>query len=51
MTAVAPKPEQNLEAVRPYPARTGPKGSFLYRAVTTTDPKMLGQMYLFTAMS
>ncbi|MFI6870328.1 cytochrome c oxidase subunit I [Nocardia sp. NPDC050406] len=51
MTAVAPKPEKNLEAARPYPARTGPKGSFLYRAITTTDPKMLGQMYLFTAIS
>ncbi|MBF6172042.1 aa3-type cytochrome oxidase subunit I [Nocardia blacklockiae] len=51
MTAVSPKPEGQLEAARPFPARGGPKGSFLYKAITTTDPKMLGQMYLFTAMT
>ncbi|RDI54596.1 aa3-type cytochrome oxidase subunit I [Nocardia mexicana] len=51
MTAVSPKPERELEAVRPYPPRGRSKGSFLYQALTTTDPKMLGQMYLFTAMS
>ncbi|WP_280257807.1 cytochrome c oxidase subunit I [Nocardia wallacei] len=51
MTAVSPKPEDQLEAARPYPARGGPKGSFLYKAITTTDPKMLGQMYLTTAMT
>ncbi|WP_405488783.1 cytochrome c oxidase subunit I [Nocardia sp. NBC_00511] len=51
MTAVAPKPEQNLEAVRPFPARLGPKGSFIYKAVTTTDPKVLGIMYLTTAIT
>ncbi|MGV9665381.1 aa3-type cytochrome oxidase subunit I [Nocardia niigatensis] len=51
MTAVAPKPEQNLEAVRPYPPRRGPKGSFILKVVTTTDPKMLGQMYLFTSIT
>ncbi|WP_330183511.1 cytochrome c oxidase subunit I [Nocardia sp. NBC_01503] len=51
MTAVAPKPEAGLTAQRPYPARLGPKGSFLYKAVTTTDPKVLGVMYLTTAIS
>ncbi|MFE3052595.1 cytochrome c oxidase subunit I [Nocardia sp. NPDC059239] len=51
MTAVAPKPEQNLEAIRPYPPRHGPKGSFVLKVITTTDPKMLGMMYLTTAIS
>ncbi|OZF42359.1 cytochrome c oxidase subunit I [Rhodococcus sp. 14-2470-1a] len=36
-------------AVRPFPPRTGPKGSFLHKAVTTTDPKVLGIMYLVTS--
>src|SRR5699024_8478903 len=45
LTAVAPKPV--LE--RPYPPRQGLKGSFIYRALTTTDHKLLGIMYLFTA--
>ncbi|GAB2710041.1 cytochrome c oxidase subunit I [Nocardia thraciensis] len=51
LTAVSPKPERELVAVRPFPPRGRSKGSFLYLALTTTDPKMLGQMYLFTAMS
>ncbi|MEV6774436.1 cytochrome c oxidase subunit I [Nocardia sp. NPDC051030] len=51
MTAVAPKPEAGLEATRPYPPRLGPKGSFIYKLVTTTDPKVLGVMYLVTAIS
>ncbi|WP_327143594.1 aa3-type cytochrome oxidase subunit I [Nocardia sp. NBC_01327] len=51
MTAVAPKPDPGLEAARPYPARLGPKGSFIYKAVTTTDPKVLGVMYITTAIS
>ncbi|MFE3256670.1 cytochrome c oxidase subunit I [Nocardia sp. NPDC059091] len=51
MTAVAPKPEQNLEAIRPYPPRHGPQGSFVLKVITTTDPKMLGMMYLTTAIS
>ncbi|MGV9823077.1 aa3-type cytochrome oxidase subunit I [Nocardia xishanensis] len=51
MTAVAPRPEPELEAVRPYPRRVGPKGSFILKLVTTTDPKVLGQMYLVTSMS
>ncbi|MGK9274245.1 cytochrome c oxidase subunit I [Williamsia muralis] len=31
---------------RPYPDRTGRKGSFLYKMLTTTDHKTLGIMYL-----
>ncbi|WP_137723582.1 cytochrome c oxidase subunit I [Prescottella subtropica] len=38
------------QAVRPYPARTGIKGSFAYKAITTTDPKMLGIMYMVTSI-
>ncbi|MTL10930.1 cytochrome ubiquinol oxidase subunit I, partial [Nocardia seriolae] len=38
-------------AVRPHPIRRSPKGSFLYKVVTTTDPKVLGQMYLVTSMA
>ncbi|MFF0494125.1 aa3-type cytochrome oxidase subunit I [Nocardia sp. NPDC003482] len=51
MTAVEPQPVPKLEATRPYPPRLGPKGSFIYKAVTTTDPKVLGVMYLVTAMT
>ncbi|MEA3529743.1 cytochrome c oxidase subunit I [Nocardia implantans] len=38
-----------VEAIRPYPARVGPKGSFLWKMVTTTDPKVLGILYLTSA--
>ena len=52
MTAVEPKPvPQGVEATRPFPARTGPKGSFIVKMVTTTDPKVLGVMYLTTSMA
>ncbi|WP_306362658.1 cytochrome c oxidase subunit I [Nocardia sp. CC227C] len=51
MTAVEPRPVHEVEAARPYPPRVGPKGSFIYKMVTTTDPKTLGVMYLVTAMS
>ncbi|MBJ8340806.1 cytochrome c oxidase subunit I [Antrihabitans sp. YC3-6] len=47
MTAVDTK----LTATRPFPARVGPKGSFLWKMLTTTDPKLLGMMYLVTAVS
>ncbi|MBJ8338203.1 MULTISPECIES: cytochrome c oxidase subunit I [Antrihabitans] len=50
MTAVEPKPVPQLEAVRPYPPRVGPKGSYIWKMVTTTDPKVLGIMYLVTAV-
>ncbi|MEV6767895.1 cytochrome c oxidase subunit I [Nocardia sp. NPDC051030] len=51
MTAVEPQPVRQVEAARPYPQRVGPKGSFIFKMVTTTDPKVLGVMYLVTAMS
>ncbi|MGN5237133.1 aa3-type cytochrome oxidase subunit I [Rhodococcus sp. SJ-3] len=37
------------QATRPYPQRYAPKGSVLYRLITTTDPKTLGIMYIVTA--
>ncbi|WP_084846306.1 cbb3-type cytochrome c oxidase subunit I, partial [Prescottella equi] len=50
MTAVAPQPVPEI-AARPYPPRQGPKGSFIYKMVTTTDPKVLGIMYLVTSFA
>ncbi len=47
MTALAPPPLP--VATRPIPARRGPKGSLLYKMITTTDPKVLGLMYLVTS--
>ncbi|EUA90528.1 cytochrome C and Quinol oxidase polypeptide I family protein [Mycobacterium ulcerans str. Harvey] len=37
-----------LEAIRPYPARTGPKGNLVYKLLTTTDHKLIGIMYVVT---
>ncbi|SUA74135.1 Cytochrome c oxidase subunit 1 [Nocardia otitidiscaviarum] len=51
MTAVPSKDVPQLEPARPYPARMAPKGSYLWRIVTTTDPKLLGMMYMVTAIS
>ncbi|MRH86564.1 cytochrome c oxidase subunit I [Nocardia sp. SYP-A9097] len=51
MTAVPARDVPQLEAVRPSVQRREPKGSFLWKAITTTDPKVLGIMYMFTAMS
>ncbi|MFE3081366.1 aa3-type cytochrome oxidase subunit I [Nocardia tengchongensis] len=51
MTAVPAREVPELEPVRPFPRRTNPQGSYLWKAITTTDPKMLGNMYLFTAMA
>ena len=31
--------------------RQGPKGSFIYKMITTTDPKVLGIMYMVTSFS
>src|SRR3954454_24478133 len=44
MSAVA-----ELRPTRPFPPRRGLKGSFVYRLVTTTDPKLLGIMYTVTS--
>ncbi|EWM19191.1 cytochrome c oxidase subunit I [Kutzneria sp. 744] len=35
--------------IHPYPARESVKGAYLLRAIRTTDPKMLGIMYLSTS--
>ncbi|MGB3370900.1 MAG: cbb3-type cytochrome c oxidase subunit I, partial [Rhodococcus sp. (in: high G+C Gram-positive bacteria)] len=51
MTALAPRPTPAVAAARPFPPRMGPKGSFLHKAVTTTDPKMLGIMYITTSIA
>src|ERR1700677_3002592 len=37
-----------LQPHRPFPARVGPKGTLLYRLVTTTDHKLIGIMYVVT---
>ncbi|OKH62371.1 cytochrome c oxidase subunit 1 [Mycobacterium sp. SWH-M3] len=36
---------QELKATRPFPARYKPKGTLIYRLITTTDHKLIGQMY------
>ncbi|WP_074378951.1 cbb3-type cytochrome c oxidase subunit I, partial [Mycobacteroides abscessus] len=40
-----------LTASRPFPPRVGPKGSLIYRLVTTTDHKLIGIMYLVTCFA
>ncbi len=45
MTAEAP-PTIGLQARRPFPPRLGPKGSLIYKVITTTDHKMIGIMYM-----
>ncbi|MBS9533999.1 cbb3-type cytochrome c oxidase subunit I, partial [Mycobacterium sp. M1] len=50
MTAEAP-PRAELEASRPFPPLSGPKGSLLYKMVTTTDHKLIGIMYVVTCMA
>jgi cytochrome c oxidase subunit 1 len=50
VTAVAPQPVPAIAAARPYPPRQGPKGSFIFKMITTTDPKVLGIMYLTTSI-
>ncbi|MGH3581404.1 MAG: hypothetical protein ACRDUB_07440, partial [Mycobacterium sp.] len=43
MVAEAP-PIGELEARRPFPQRMGPKGSLIYKLITTTDHKLIGIM-------
>lgn len=45
MSTSAP-PLAGLRASRPFPARIGSKGNFIYRVITTTDHKLIGIMYL-----
>jgi cytochrome c oxidase subunit 1 len=47
VTAVVPKPI----VTRPYPAHETVKGSYLLKMFRTTDPKMLGIMYLTTSFA
>ena len=45
MSTSAP-PLGGLRASRPFPERTGPTGSLVYRLITTTDHKLIGIMYV-----
>src|SRR5246127_2461975 len=45
MSTAAPALE-GLRASRPFPERTGPAGSLIYRLITTTDHKVIGIMYV-----
>ncbi|KNA92108.1 cytochrome c oxidase subunit I [Gordonia sp. w5E2] len=45
MTAVD-QPTTQVVPARPYPARYQPKGSFIYKLITTTDHKLIGMMYI-----
>ncbi|GAA3046524.1 cytochrome c oxidase subunit I [Gordonia defluvii] len=45
MTAVD-QPTTQVAPVRPYPERYQPKGSFIYKMLTTTDHKLIGMMYI-----
>jgi cytochrome c oxidase subunit I len=49
VTAEAP-PAIDLQARRPFPARLGPKGNLVYKLITTTDHKLIGIMYIVTAV-
>ncbi|MEO6880732.1 MAG: cbb3-type cytochrome c oxidase subunit I, partial [Mycobacteriaceae bacterium] len=47
MTVTSPRPEP--VATRPFPAREAKKGSFIRKMIHTTDPKVIGLMYLVTS--
>ena len=50
--ATVPAPgAAEIEAVRPHPRRTAPLGSYIWNIITTTDPKLLGIMYIVTSVS
>ena len=40
-----------LTPARPFPQRRGLRGTFAYRVLTTTDPKLLGMMYIVTSVA
>ena len=44
-------PMVGLKARRPFPARLGPKGTLVYKLVTTTDHKLIGIMYVVTCFA
>ncbi|MEE3852710.1 cytochrome c oxidase subunit I [Gordonia sp. LSe1-13] len=45
MTAVD-QPTTQVAPERPFPERYQPKGSFIYKLITTTDHKLIGMMYI-----
>lgn len=51
MTAIANQSDVVVQPSRAYPARLGPKGSFVYKMLTTTDHKLLGVMYIVTSFA
>src|SRR5258705_13541420 len=51
MTQVQPRPTRPVLAQRPAAPRSLPKGSWLARAVTTTDHKTIGIMYLVVSFA
>ncbi len=51
MTTAPSRGAPEIEAVRPYPRRVAPKGSYIWDVMTTTDPKLLGVMYIVTSMA
>ncbi|MBF4999263.1 cytochrome c oxidase subunit I [Nocardia sp. BSTN01] len=51
MTTAPSRGAAEIEAVRPYPRRIAPKGSQIWTIVTTTDPKLLGMMYIVSSMA
>ncbi|NKY45033.1 aa3-type cytochrome oxidase subunit I [Nocardia cerradoensis] len=51
MTTAPSRGAAEIEAVRPYPRRIAPKGSQIWTIVTTTDPKLLGVMYIVSSMA
>ncbi|MGV9680175.1 aa3-type cytochrome oxidase subunit I [Nocardia sp. NPDC003482] len=51
MTTAPSRDTPRIDAARPYPRRSGPKGSRVWDVMTTTDPKLLGVMYIVSAMA
>ncbi|MCM6778127.1 cytochrome c oxidase subunit I [Nocardia sp. CDC159] len=49
MTTAPSRGAAEIDAVRPFPRRVAPKGSRIWDIVTTTDPKLLGIMYIVSA--
>ena len=50
MTALD-QPTTEVTPVRPYPERYQRKGSFFYKMITTTDHKLIGQMYMVASFA
>ncbi|GAA4745817.1 cytochrome c oxidase subunit I [Gordonia alkaliphila] len=50
MTALD-QPTTEVTPVRPYPERYERKGSFFYKMITTTDHKLIGQMYMVASFA